>query len=379
MCKNLSKIYDVELLYKQCDINQLKRLRKYVKCEVYDPSKEYKCDICILASSWGGYPESIISTKNEYWQMIHANYKELAKTGYKYTKWNRTTRYFAVSNTVRDIFNEMYHENATTMYNLLDEVQKTEQILKLISATRLSSEKGYNRMVNLANELKKKNIKFRWLIFTDLKQYNSIKLMDFEEVIYMKPRYDIFDYIKEADFGVQFSDTEGYSYFVNECLQYGTPMIVSNFDSVYESVEDGVSGYILDMDLFETGTKEEWDKYLDKIVNKIPKDFKYEPKCKTEDWLKLLGNPDSKYKEIKKERKDKMKKIRALQNYTDSLLKKNIVIGEEYIVDNERAEAIVKVIFKDKPLAEIIEDIKEEVKQEEKPKTTTKKKATKKK
>ena len=250
MCKNLSKLYDVELLYKQCDRSQLKRLRQYVKCEVYDPNKEYKCDICLLASSWGGYPESVVSTKNEYWQMIHANYKELAKTGYKYTKWNRTTKHFAVSNTVRDIFNEMYKEKSTTMYNLLDEIQKTQPILKLISATRLSSEKGYNRMVKLANELKKKNIKFRWLIFTDLAQYN-IKPMQMEEIIYMQPRYDLFDYIKEADYGVQLSDTEGYSYFVNECLQYGTPMITTNFDSVYESVEDGVNGYILPFEMFE--------------------------------------------------------------------------------------------------------------------------------
>src|SRR5574344_1032825 len=294
MCKNLSKHYDVELLYKQCDRSQLKRLRKYVKCEIYDPSKEYKCDICILASSWGGYPESIISTKNEYWQMIHANYKELAKTGYKYIKWNRTTRYFAVSNTVRDIFNRIYKEKSTTMYNLLDEIQETKPILKLISATRLSGEKGYNRMVKLANELKKKNIKFRWLIFTDLKQYNSIKLMDFEEVIYMQPRYDIFDYIKEADYGVQLSDTEGYSYFVNECLQYGTPMITTNFDSVYESVEDGKNGYILDMELSNLD--------IDKIINKIPKNFKYEPKTTVENWVKEIGKPSKKEKYVYEEK-----------------------------------------------------------------------------
>lgn len=77
-----------------------------------------------------------------------------------------------------------------------------------------------------------------------------------------------------------------------------------------------------------------------------------------------------------------MKKIRALQNYTDSLLKKNIIEGDEYIVDNERAEVIINYVFKGNPIAEIIEDIKEEVKdnnKEVKPKTTTKKKVTKKK
>lgn len=323
MCKNLSKLYDVELLYKQCDRSQLKRLRQYVKCEVYNPNKEYKCDICILASSWNGYPESVVSTKNEYWQMIHANYKELAKTGYKYTKWERTTRHFAVSNTVRDIFNEMYKEKSTTMYNLLDEIQKTQPILKLISATRLSGEKGYNRMVKLANELKNNNVKFRWLIFTDLAQYN-IKPMQMEEIIYMKPRYDLFDYIKEADYGVQLSDTEGYSYFVNECLQYGTPMLTTNFDSVFESIEDGVSGYILDMDLSNLD--------IDKIINKIPKNFKYEPKTKTEDWIKIIGKPEKKEKYVYEETGYE---VEVLIPCYYSMEEKNCVKGDYLVIEDE--------------------------------------------
>src|SRR5574344_1031844 len=377
LSKALSDYYDVLLLYKNCHPNQLYRLIQEVECEEYDSNKEYECDICILASSWDGYPDTVKA--KEYIQMIHANYKEANKTfNYKYKPFSKTTKHLAVSKIARDVFKEMYGYECDLMYNILDEVKETKPILKLVSATRLSAEKGYNRMVKLIEELKKRKIKFRWIIFTSLENY-KIKPIECEEVIFMKPRYDLEDYIKEADYIVQLSDTEGFSYTINESLQYGTPTLTTAFDSIYESVEDGVSGYILPFELFKNGTKEEWDKYLDKIVNKIPKDFKYESKCKIEDWLKLLGNPDSKYKAIKKERKDKMKKIRALQNYTDSLLKKNIVIGEEYIVDNERAEAIVKVIFKDKPLAEIIEDIKEEVKQEEKPKTTTKKKATKKK
>ena len=51
--------------------------------------------------------------------------------------------------------------------------------------------------------------------------------MDYEEIIYMQPRYDLFDYIKEADYGVQLSDTEGYSYFQMNVYKYGTPMITN--------------------------------------------------------------------------------------------------------------------------------------------------------
>ena len=383
LSKALSNYYDVLLLYKKCHPKQLYRLMQEVECEEYDPNKEYECDICILASSWDGYPNTVKA--KEYIQMIHADYKEANKTfNYKYVPFSKTTKHIAVSKITRDVFKEMYGYECDLMYNLLDEIKETKPILKLVSATRLSAEKGYNRMLKLIEELKKRNINFRWTIFTNKDTY-KINQLDIEEVIFMKPRYDIWNYIKEADYVVQLSDTEGFSYTINEALQYGTATLTTAFDSIYESVEDGVSGYILPFEIFENGTKEEWDKYIDKIVNKKLKGFKYDPKCKIEDWLKLLGNADSKYKTIKKERKDKMKKIKALQNYTDTVLKKDIVKGDEYIVDNERAEVITKTIYKGNPLAEVIEDIKKEVKEvikesskEDKPKTTTKKKVVKK-
>lgn len=81
----------------------------------------------------------------------------------------------------------------------------------------LAKKNGYERMLKLAQELKKANIKFRWTIFTDLKLYNQ-KPFNLEEIVYMQPSHDFMDYIVEADYGVQLSDTEGYSYFINECF-----------------------------------------------------------------------------------------------------------------------------------------------------------------
>lgn len=228
-------------------------------------------------------------------------------------------------------------------------------------------------MLKLAQELKKANIKFRWTIFTDLNLYGK-KPFDLEEVIYMKPSYDFWDYIKEADYGVQLSDTEGYSYFINECLQYGTPVICTNFPSAYESVEDGINGYILDMDLKNLD--------VDKIVNNIPKDFKYKEKCSEKDWIKLLDK--------KVERKNKkMHKVIAKQNYKDKrpeLIEKyqnkdkeieynadgslTIKEGDIYFVkDKERADQIAQSGFA------TVTEVKQE-KEEEKNKGTETKKTT---
>ena len=300
--KKMSKFYDILFLYTTANAENLERISKYVKTEQYNKNKKYVCDICILASAWGQYPDSVIAKSGRYIQMVHADYIRAKETNFYYQKWFKTTEHIGVSEHVCKVFKELYpDEKITRIYNILDETQKTNPILKLISATRVSKEKGYNRMLKLAQELKKANIKFRWTIFTDLELYNQ-KPFDLEEIVYMKPSYDFWDYIKEADYGVQLSDTEGYSYFINECLQYGTPVLCTDFPSAYESVEDGINGYILDMDLKNLD--------VDKIVNNIPKDFEYKEKCSEKDWIKLLDKKVAK-------KKNKMYKVIAKQNYTD--------------------------------------------------------------
>lgn len=300
--KKMNKYFDILFLYTTADKNNLERIKKYVKTEQYSKDKKYICDICICASAWGQYPDSVIAKSGRYIQMVHADYIKAKEIGFIYNKWHKTTEHIGVSNYVCKVFKQLYpKENITRIYNILDEAQETKPILKLISATRVSKEKGYERMLKLAQELKKANIRFRWTIFTDLNLYNQ-KPFDLEEIVYMKPSHDFFDYIKEADYGVQLSDTEGYSYFINECLQYGTPVICTNFPSAYESVENEKNGYILDMNLSNLD--------INKIINNIPKNFLYKEKCSEKDWIALIN------KKVERKKKN-MYKIIAKQDYTD--------------------------------------------------------------
>ena len=301
-CKKLKDKYDITFLYKEGVKSTIDRLKDLgIDVQKYDSNKKYICDICICASAWGGYPDMVIAKSGRYIQMVHADYKQKDLIDFEYHKWHKTTEHVGVSDQVCKSFTKLFpNEKITRIYNILDDKQETKPILKLVSATRLSKEKGYARMLELAESLKKNGIKFRWTIFTDLNLYNQ-KPIDMDEIVYMNPTKDIFNYIVEADYGVQLSDTEGYSYFINECLQYGTPVICTNFPSAYEIMEDGVNGYILDMDLSNLN--------IDKIVNNIPNKFKYTEKDKVSDWTKLLNKkvalPKKKYK------------VEALQGYTD--------------------------------------------------------------
>ena len=323
-CKKMRNKYDITFMYFDGYEPTIERIRKLgVKTEKYDETKKYVCDICLLASSWGGYPENIVATSGRYIQMVHADYEKAIDTGFVYKKWHKTTEHVGVSDHVCKIFKKMYPtEKITRIYNILDTKQKTKPILKLISATRISPEKGYERMLKLAKSLKKAGVKFRWTIFTDLKLYGQ-KPFDMEEFVYMTPRKDLFDYVVEADYAVQLSDTEGYSYFINECLQYGTPVICTDFPSAYESVEDGVNGYILKMDLSNLD--------VDKIINHIPKGFKYIEKGKVTDWVKLLSQkvtpPKKKYK------------VEAIQNYTDK--SPELIINNKFNID-QHGNSIIK-------------------------------------
>ena len=323
-CKKMRDKYNILFLYKDGNLDTIRRLQKLnIEVEKYNSNKKYVCDICLLASAWGGYPETVIAKTGRYIQMIHADYIRAKETGFVYEKWSKTTEYVAVGKHVTSVFKKLYpKEKVTTIYNILDDRQETHHILKLISATRVSKEKGYDRMLKLAQALKEHNIKFRWIIFTDLELYQQ-KPFDLEEIVYMKPSHDIFDYIVEADYGVQLSDTEGYCYFVNECLQYGTPVISTNYPSSYESIEDGVNGYLLDMDLSNLD--------IDKIVNSIPNRFNYIEKGNTTDWTKLFNKrvyiPKIKYEVI------------ALKDYID---KRPELIIDDAFEHNDAGNAIIR-------------------------------------
>lgn len=325
MCKLLSEYYDILLLYITCDKDQLNRLKQYVNVEKYNDNKQYECDICLLASSWGGYPDSVTASSGRYIQMIHADYSVLAKTGWLYKPFKKTTEHIAVGEHVANTFKEYYNIDAKIVHNILDELQPIKRKLRLISATRLSNEKGYNRMIKLANTLKENNIRFEWVIFTDLKQYN-VKPIQLDEVIFKQSTLDIFPHIVDADYGVQLSDTEGYSYFVNECLQYGTPMITTNFQSAYESVIDGYNGYILDMELSNLD--------IDKLVNNIPKDFIYTPKTSINTWKNILGKSNT--KTILNNTKDTMT-VRITRNYRDNSLNRMVKANEIFELPIDKA------------------------------------------
>lgn len=140
--KKMSNKYEILFIYTTADESNLKRIQKYVKTEKYSKEKKYICDICVLASAWGEYPETVIAKSGRYIQMVHADYIKAKEVGFYYNKWHKTTEHVGVSKHVCKVFKSLYpKEDIIPIYNILDEKYETKPILKLISATRVSKEK----------------------------------------------------------------------------------------------------------------------------------------------------------------------------------------------------------------------------------------------
>lgn len=308
--------YDITIYYQIGDINQINRLRQYVRVKKYDGEK-IQCK-----KAFFNYNLDIIDNVDakEYIQILHTDYKE-QKMFFRPNP--KITKYIGVSKVVCNSFKEYTGLDCELCYNPII-IDKPRKVLNLISATRLTAEKGKDRMIKLANLLEQNNIPYLWTIFTD-----DTKFINNPNMVYMKPKLDITDYIANADYLVQLSDKgEGYGYTPVEALTVGTPVIVTPCPAFLEiGVKDGENGFVVDFDMNNID--------IQKIYKSSLK-FKYEPKKDT--WNKYLAKGESTYK------KDftTIVKVKCIQDYYDLGFNRLITRNDEpYNVNKIRAEYLI--------------------------------------
>ena len=327
--------YDFIIYYNNIPLNQLNRLKKYVKCIKYTGEK-LKCKKLFM-----NYDISIIDNvdASEYIEIIHCVFKYNSLPPHIHPK---ITKYYAVGQEACNSFKEITGLNCEVLHNPLN-IEQPKKVLKLISATRLASDKGkiLERIKKLSSEFKKNNIPFIWFVFT-----TSEDTINDPNIVFLKPTLDIRNYIISSDYLIQLSDTEAFCYSVLESLYLDTPVIVTPIPCFKEmGVQNGVNSYVLDFDMTNIPVKE--------IYENIPK-FKYKP-LKNE-WENKIIKVKSTYKE---ELKMKVK-VQCVRNYYDMELKTNITTNPEdknyeRIISRERADYLVSL-----GLVEIKEIIKEE-------------------
>lgn len=302
---------DIIVFYTTGDNEQVRRLRQYVKV-IQLTNQIIKCEKVFL-----NYNISNIDRfrAKEYIQVIHADYKAQRLPPHTHPK---ITKYVGVSQAVCDTFTELTGKPCELCYNpiTVDEPMRT---LVLVTASRLTKEKGKERMKTLGQLLDKANIPYIWYVFTNDKQ-----AIDNPHIIYMKPTLNIQSYIRMADYVVQLSDTESYCYTMVESLCLGTPVIICDWPVVKELGIDEKYGFVLPFDMSNVPIEEIYNRKFS---------FKYQPP--KDDWENLLAPGDSAYND-----KSKVDAV-VLESFTDKNTGKHWGKGETiYDLDLERAEEI---------------------------------------
>ncbi len=328
------KDIDITVVYKTGHWKQIERIAKNVRIIKYNGEK-IKC-----RKAFFNYSMDIIDNveAEEYIQIIHAMYK----TNKISAKVNsKITQYFAVSEIAASEWEELTGIKAKVVRNPLQMVE-TKPILFLVSATRLTQEKGKDRIEKLGNMLNEKGIDYLWLIFT-----NDTDKIDNPNIVYIKPRLNVRQYLNTLKqcgnlYGCQLSTCEGDCYFTRECEALGIPLLITPIPSFKEQgLIDGVNCYYLPFDMKDID--------IDKIVNNIPE---YKGYIREDKWKDELINVKSNYKE------ENMKvKVKCTYSYSDVDLGKDIPLGYEWIVDKKRADIL---LANPHHLVEIVEYIQDE-------------------
>ena len=239
-------------------------------------------DVCLIASNHD-IPEQIVAKK--FLQWIHSDYDRYSLALKNIGK----VEYVAVSNHTREVIKKREAVDPTVIYNLLDPDFKRvdDDVLRLVTNSRVSPEKGFLRMLKLAETLKENNVKFMWLVLGDNSHFPAEfeewkrKFAHVEEVCFVGYKSDISLGLRDADYLVQLSDFEGCPYAVLEALRWEIPCIVTDWAGVQELIEDGKNGYIVPQHMNLDCA------YVDKIVHNIPK-VKQKDYSTIKDWIKLI-------------------------------------------------------------------------------------------
>lgn len=317
-CSVMKEFYKIVLIYDDMPDLQVERLKKVVPTFKNKLTVPIECNTIILNRLTDKIPGNISYKKSI--QMCHACVQ-------KYYKIPKTRNYLVnVSKAAKDSWGEEAKKG--TVIN--NPCRKTaRKALILVSATRIgASDKGANdsRFIKLVNMLNDADIPFVWLNFSDVPLNSPPR-----NFVNMPARLNMQDYIARADYLVQLSDQEAYSYSVLEALINNTPVICTPVPSFAEQgVKDGVNGYVVPFDM---------DFDVHRLLDVPEFEYKHDNEKIIRQWRKLINA-----KPIKSIGKDLVQVVVTVP-YTDIILKKNMEIGERLDMPRERAEYIQSLGF----------------------------------
>ena len=321
MAKKYGK-YDITIYYsdKGSSKAQIKRLKKYVRVKEYN-GEEIECE----KAFWNYKPVIIDKVKaKEHIGVVHANlmkqpelWDSLKHYAHKINKW------IAVSKDAAEAFENKTGIKCEYAYIPI-EYDFDRKRLIITAAQRMDVMKGAELIIKLESELNRQKVPHIFLVFTN----NFDKYLG-ENVMYMRSRLDLLNFVAGSDFFFCGSQYETYGLSKVEALCMGVPVIRTPLKVDEELGIDETNSIIIAHD--GSNVEEVVKEMLEKKFN-----FKYTP---VEDkWDEYLSKTKSTYD---------MNHIlvRAKVDYTDTLLGHKARGDIFYIDDAERVEYLVGINY----------------------------------
>ena len=225
IAKRWGSTHDITIYYDNADDKQLRRLQRLVRCEEYI-GQNVELDTAIWCYDFLGFNTTKAKRKVH---IVHADYghrliRNFDKGGGLVAKVNEV---YAVSRKAAASAERLFGCEVGVLYNPLS-WETPERPIRIISATRLTHEKGLERMVKLHQALDRAGVNYQWEIYTPSYREEGITSRFSKNVIFKKPVMSILEKIKKADFVVQLSDTESFGYTIVEAMTLGIPLVVTD-------------------------------------------------------------------------------------------------------------------------------------------------------
>ena len=159
--------------------------------------------------------------------------------------YDKFSRILCVSKKVSDSFRDIFgmSEKVSVQYNPLDtntveqkaeeKLAMTHKVFRFITVGRLVEQKGYDRLVEVANKLRREDYKFEVIILgegTDRKYLEEkIKEYNLESYICLLGfQRNPYKYMRESDMFLCTSRAEGFSTVATEALVLGLPILTTD-------------------------------------------------------------------------------------------------------------------------------------------------------
>ena len=209
------------------------------------------------------------NTKKISW--VHCDYSNMLHISQEkpqHKLYERIDKIVCVSNYTKDVFVKILPETkfkTIALHNLISDqliIQKANENIdidvyfnfkefKILSLGRIDNVKRFSSIPKIVSELKNRGCSFKWYIIgwgneEEIKSlHHNIKFYNVNnELILLGEKNNPYPYIKEADLLVSTSYSEACPNVINEAKILGTPIVATDFGSVYEFIEDNVNGLI---------------------------------------------------------------------------------------------------------------------------------------